>query len=347
MGKVYKRKNSPYYWIAYTAHGRRIRESSKSRSKGIAEKLLRQKEARAVLGPGHLPGSKKAFRDFMTEYLEWIKATRRQHTYRSYSSILKTLQAYLEDKQKIIRLKDIDLKTLEDYKRYRLTVSKTNTVKNHIICIKAFFNTAVEWSYLAKNPAQYLKPVEITDAKPIRFLTEEEYRTFMKVCKEKFPQYYPMFYTFLHTGMRSSELLSLEWEDIDLDNGYIYLGSKEGFKPKGINRKTGKAKERVIPIHAGVIDVIRTLPNRQRRVFDQHRRPRRLLIRIAREAGINGLTRLHELRHSYASFLLKKGVDIYKIKELLGHSDIRDTMKYTHLPTIYMKEDVDLLKELD
>jgi len=47
------------------------------------------------------------------------------------------------------------------------------------------------------------------------------------------------------------------------------------------------------------------------------------------------------------TFLLKKGVDIYKIKELLGHSDIKDTMKYAHLPTVHMKDDVEKLKQLD
>lgn len=151
----------------------------------------------------------------------------------------------------------------------------------------------------------------------------------------------------VHTGMRSGELLSLEWKDIDLKNGFIHVRRKEGFMPKGVDHKSGKAKERVIPIHEGVIKVIKTIPRDGDRVFDQHNRPGRILHKIAREAGLKGLTRLHELRHSYASFLLKKGVDIYKIKELLGHSDIRDTMKYAHLPTVHMKEDVKLLESLD
>ncbi len=80
--------------------------------------------------------------------------------------------------------------------------------------------------------------------------------------------------------------------------------------------------------------------------YDKHRL-RRVLIKIVKSAGIANLTRLHELRHSYATFLLQKGVDIYKIKELLGHSDIRDTMKYAHLPTIHMINDVSKLKDLD
>jgi len=47
------------------------------------------------------------------------------------------------------------------------------------------------------------------------------------------------------------------WKDIDIRNGFIYIRSKDGFKPKGIDKKTGKAKERLIPIHEGVKDVIK------------------------------------------------------------------------------------------
>jgi len=279
--------------------------------------------------------------------IEWVRESYRPHTYRSYKTVLKVFFEYVREQTSAKYLKDIKPMLLEDYKRHRLGTTKTNTLKNHIICIKALLNKAVQWGYLEKSPAKYWNPVEITDAKPIRVLSEEEYRRFMDVCRIDFSKYYPMFYTFIHTGMRKSELLSLEWGDIDLQKGLVFVSSKKDFSPKGIDQKSGKAKERIIPIHDGVIKVIKTIPRKGTKVFDQHKRPRRILLRIARKSGIEGLTRLHELRHSYASFLLKKGVDIYKIKELLGHSDIRDTMKYAHLPTVHMKDDVKLLIDLD
>jgi site-specific recombinase XerD len=314
--------------------GKRVRESSGAQSKRLAEEILRQREAEALLSPtSSIIYRRKDANQAIYEYLEWIKVNKRFHTLRSYRTVLGLFQEYLQEHTEIKCLIDITPKTLEDYKDHRLALSKTNTVKNHIIVLKAFFNKAVEWRYLQESPAKGLKSVEITDAKPIRYLTEEEYQRFMEICRTKFTKYYPMFYTFVHTGMRRGELMSLEWDDIDLRKGFIHIRSKEGFKPKGIDHKTGKAKERVLPIHEGV--------------FDQHNRPRRILQKIAKIAGIKGLTRLHELRHSYATFLVKKGVNIYKIKELLGHSDIKDTVKYAHLPAEYMKEDVDLLKALD
>jgi len=349
MGVVFKRIDSPYYWLAYKKGGKRVRESSGTKSKTLATEILRRKEAEALIFPQNINNGDLSLEAYVKEFLEWVKVTRRPHTFRSYSSVLRIFIGYLNGAGQDKHLRDMTLKVLEDYKHNRIIKSKTCTVKNHVIILKTFFQRAVEWGYLAQNPAKNLRAIEITDSKPIRYLSEEEYRRFMEVCKSEFSEFYPMFYTFVHTGLRKGELLSLEWSDIDLKNGYIYVRSKEDFRPKGINRNTGRAKERVVPIHEGLKRVLQSIPKDEQKVFkayDKHR-PRRVLIRIAQKAGIEGLTRLHELRHSYATFLLKKGVDIYKIKELLGHSDIRDTMKYVHLPTIHMKDEVKLLEGLD
>ena len=350
MGVVFKRKDSPYWWMAYKKGDKRIRESSGAKSKSLAYEILRRKETDSLLfGHRSFPDKKRTIEAFTEEFLEWVEANRRPHTLRSYRTVLKTFNAFLKDTGNGKYLTEVDLKLLDDYKRHRLNEAKTWTVNNHIIVLKAFFNKANEWGYLAENPTKNLKPVEVTDSKPIRFLSEEEYRKFMEICREKYPEFRPMFYILVHTGLRKGELLSLEWEDIDLKNGFIHIRSKEGFRPKGVNRQTGKAKERIIPIHEGIRKVFNELPKADKKVFktyDKHRL-RRVLIKVAKIANIKGLTRLHELRHSYASFLVKKGVDIYKIKELLGHSEIKDTMKYAHLPAAYMKEDVKQLEDLD
>lgn len=350
MGLIYKRKDSSHWWIAYKKGQRRIRESSGTPSKTLATEILRHKEARALLSPEvGIIDTKKPLELFIRDYLKWIKVNRRPHTFRSYNSVLGTFNRYLKSITSIKYISDITLRLLEDYKQHRLTVAKTTTLKNHVIVLKAFFGKAVEWGYLPTNPAKKLKGVEITDSKPIRVLTEEEYKRFMEVCRRDFRDFYPIFYVFIHTGLRKGELITLEWSDVDLRQGFIHIRSKDGFRPKGIDRKTGKAKERIIPIHEGVKKALQLLPRNDKKVFKAYEkhRLRRVLIRIAKKAGIGGLTRLHELRHSYATFLLNKGVDIYKIKELLGHSDIRDTMKYAHMPTAYMKQDVQQLEKLD
>ncbi len=230
MGIVFKRKDSPYWWVAYKKGNKRVRESSGAKSKTLACEILRQRESSALLSGRHsFPDKKRTVEVFMAEFLEWVEANRRPHTLRSYKTVLKMFSAFLKNTGKGKYLTDINLKLLDDYKRHRLNESKTWTVNNHIIVLKAFFNKADEWSYLEDNPTKKLKPVEVTDSKPIRFLSEEEYRRFMETCKADFAEFFPMFYMLVHTGMRKGELLSLEWDDIDLKNGYIYIRSKEGF----------------------------------------------------------------------------------------------------------------------
>jgi site-specific recombinase XerD len=68
------------------------------------------------------------------------------------------------------------------------------------------------------------------------------------------------------------------------------------------------------------------------------------LIRIARQAGIDNLTKVHTLRHTFASHLVMKGVDLPTVRKLMGHADIQTTMIYAHLAPDHLAEAVDRLE---
>lgn len=350
MGKIYKRKSSPYWYIRL--HNRRY--STYTTLKTKAEDLLHRKEYE--LWQRHHGIEDKtgcSLQEFLTKYLNWVKTNKRPETLKSYKSIIKCLTLFLQGHPNTRRLKDISPTLLEEYKIWRRKTVKAWTLNNDIKELKSIFNKAIEWGYLYNNPAKNLGYIEIDDAKPIRYLSQEEYKKFFEICKQAFSEYYPIFYTFIHTGMRRGEILALDWSDIDFKQSMIYIRSKDGFRPKGIDKKSKQAKTRVIPIHDHLKNMLYKLRQPSGKIFTyrgqpySHNRLRRVLMRIAKQAEVKGLTRLHELRHSYATFLVKHGVDIYKVKELLGHSDIRDTMKYAHMPTEFMKEDVKKLEALD
>ena len=352
MGKIYKRKGSPYWYIRIGTQ----RFSTLTTSKVKAEDLLHRKEFEQWQRRHNIyieDNTNCHLQKFFSRYLEWLKVNRRPETLKSYRSIINEFNIFLKTYPGIRKAKDVTPSLLEEYKIYKRQQVKSWTINNHLKGLKTLFNKALEWGYVHNNPAKIVDYIEISDAKSIRYLSEEEYKKFMEVSKEGFKEYYPIFYTFIHTGMRKGEILSLDWSDIDFKKSIIYIRSKEDFRPKGIDHKTKKAKTRVIPIHNNLKKVLYKMRKRSGKVFTYRGEPysdnrlRRVLMRIARKADISGLTRLHELRHSYATFLVKRGVDIYKIKELLGHSDIRDTMKYAHMPTEFMKEDVKKLESLD
>ena len=144
------------------------------------------------------------------------------------------------------------------------------------------------------------------------------------------------------SGMRVSELTSLNLEDVNLDAGYV--------------RCQGKGdKERIIPIHQQAIDSVRDYAEkvRSRMVYGDtekalfvNRRGDRLtrqglwqiLKNYARQAKLGTEITPHTLRHSFATHLLNGGADLRSVQELLGHSNISTTQIYTYVTSEHMRK---------
>jgi integrase len=184
----------------------------------------------------------------------------------------------------------------------------------------------------------------VTDSKPLRFLSIEETKKFLSACP---PDLYPIYFTFLNTGMRKAELENLEWDDIDFKRRKIQIRRKEFWQPK-----TG---EREIPISGQLDEILQQLKDKNDREIKSNfvfpdkgggkikTKLRRKLIQIARQAGIDGLTKIHTLRHTFASHLVMQGVNLPTVKKLMGHSDIQTTMIYAHLAPDHLSDAVNKL----
>jgi len=146
----------------------------------------------------------------------------------------------------------------------------------------------------------------------------------------------------LYTGMRRAELVFLQWDDIDFINKSIAIQSKpeQGFHPKSY-------RPRSIPMHPEVEKVLLDLPQRGKFVFDDGKNQPlhhdgyylREIKKIYRKCGIQNAN-IHTLRHSFASHLVMAGVDIRSVQELLGHSTIRVTERYSHLCPTHLSKAV-------
>jgi len=108
-------------------------------------------------------------------------------------------------------------------------------------------------------------------------------------------------------------------------------------------------------MNSGVLELLKKLKNENDRglksnfVFPDKdggkskEKYRRQLIRIAQKTNINNLTKIHSLRHTYASHLVMSGVDLPTVQKLLGHSDIQTTMIYSHLAPDHLADAVEKL----
>jgi len=135
--------------------------------------------------------------------------------------------------------------------------------------------------------------------------------------------------------MRLGEILSLKWEQVDLTQGYLTI----------IHTKNGK--QRKIPINDAVRYVLERRPKNDINVFTRNGEAiisiRTAFERALKKAGI-GHCRFHDLRHTFATRLILSGVSLPVVKELLGHSTILTTMRYSH-PTPESK--IDAVKRLE
>jgi integrase len=179
------------------------------------------------------------------------------------------------------------------------------------------------------------------------WLDDRERETLPTLRNGKFADHLkPMVIVSLNTGMRRHSLFSLEWKDINFSEEILTI------RPE--NAKSGK--EIFIPMNALLLETLKewktqTVPEgdnesglvfpspKSGKVFNNIRRSWEGVLRIA---GIKNF-RWHDLRHDFASQLVMKGVDLNTVRELLGHADLKMTLRYAHLAPKIKKAAVDLL----
>ncbi len=223
-GEVYKRKDSPYWWIwYYDANGKRQKESTGTEKKAVSQQVLDKRMMNALqIREGIKTETDIVLSVLVDEYLSFIKVRKSFHTWRSYQTITKRFVewAKLND---ISRAKDIDRSAVDGYVTFlRKEGLKGWTCNNHVIVIRAMFYWAINpKKYISKNPASKIGMLPTSDSRPPRPLNEEEYKLFLRICLVVCPQFYALFYTMFHTGLRLEEAINLKWADIDIKDKVI------------------------------------------------------------------------------------------------------------------------------
>ncbi len=203
------------------------------------------------------------------------------------------------------------------------------TVKHVYNLLKRVFNWAIQRDlYSGLNPCLKVKPPKF-DNRVSNPLSRSEMEKLLAVLDSWVNQRGALVVRFaLYTGKRRGEILALKWKDIDLENRLMTFN--------GMNTKSGKGQ--TLPIGQKAFEVIMMAKSTLtcEHVFPSQNGPYRpggfssVWKNIRRRAGLT--IRFHDLRHTYASYLASSGkVDIYTLKELLGHSTIEMTQRYAHL----------------
>jgi integrase len=199
--------------------------------------------------------------------------------------------------------------------------TRWSTLAKHILV------KGVEWKVIADNPFRGLRNLKVLKNVE-RVLAPDEEVKLLAACEGVRARYLrPVVVLALNTGMRRSELLSLEWSSVDLNQRTIRL----------INTKS-ETGERVIPMNAAVHSLLSELAMTATSplVIPSSRKPGVRLVDLKKgfhkaisSAGIPHI-RFHDLRHTFATRLVRAGVDIVTVQHFLGHSKITMTARYAH-----------------
>ncbi len=321
---LYKRKSGFYYYDVSDENGNRIQKSTGTQNKKLAQRIYDKVVADIVDGRyfERMEAQKHSFEDLKQRYM------------REHSRVNKTVTSSVRDKSLFkhlsdgfggFTLADITPARISEYKSLRRTEgAKTATIARELEVLRHALNLARrDWEWIGKTPFEKVR-IEKPNNKKERWLTDEEEQDLLAAS---FPWLREIVIFALNTGMRQNEILTLKWKQVDLKRRTATLLVTKNKEKRTIplnktvlNLLTGKGKVRSISGYVFVSQAAtRVDASNVRRAF----------ISAKKKAEIEGF-RFHDLRHTFATRLVQAGVDLYVVKELLGHKSIAMTMRYAH-----------------
>lgn len=327
MGVYYKNNN---WHIDYRLlNGKRRREKVGS-SKKLAETVLSKRKIEIAEGKflDVLKNEKIKFEVFAEEFLN-IHSKANKKSWKADYYNLQSLKSYFGGKY----LYTITIKDIEKFKFERSGQVGPATVNRELATLKTMFSKAVTWEKLHENIARNVKFFK-EPAGRLRFLEQEEIVKVLANCSKRLR---PVVVLALNTGMRRGEILGLKWHDVDFKNNIITL----------LDTKNGEKREVYMneQVKTALI-CVRKHPESPYIFCNPLGKPfhdiRKSFFTALKKSGITNF-HFHDLRHTFASQLAMSGTDINTIRELMGHKDIRMTLRYSHLSPSHKKRAVDVL----
>ncbi len=208
------------------------------------------------------------------------------------------------------------------------------------------FKKAEDWEYLPPRSNPCTGVNKYKENKKQRFLSDAELKrledSLIQQLKEQPGSYCTVkaIFMILYTGCRVSEILNLKWENVHLQDQYIHLpDTKTGEGARPLNQKAIELLSSMTPKEGNPYVFYGKVPGQP--IIEIKRAWKTILKR----AGIQDF-RIHDLRHSFASFALKKGVPLVHVSKLLGHRNIATTMRYAHLELEQLKESTNIVNQV-
>ncbi len=333
--RVFERNGN--WWIDYTFNGKRHRKKI-GKSKKLAEKVLAKIQTMIIEKKYFDIKEDKEikFKEMADLFLDNYAKSNKSSWIRDTISI-KHLNEFFGEKN----IGEITSFDIENYKKKRIEEGvKYATINRELTCLKTIFNKAVEWGKLNTNSPK-IKLYKENNMR-IRYLTETEANLLVNFAKEPLKS---IIIIALNTGMRLGEIVSLRWRDIDFNTETITVW------------RTKNKEKKVVPMNKIVVETLRYAETLRDPLNEfvfyskiietghiSKHHVSHMFNKLIKELNIKDF-RFHDLRHTFASWLVMKGVDLKTIQELLGHKTFSMVLRYAHLSQEHKKKSVELLTE--
>lgn len=286
--------------------------------------------------------------DALDDYLQFLRVERQlaANTLMSYERDLKSYLQYLKEVEQLESLRNVErIHILNHLSHLKEATMSSRTVARHISSIRSFHQFLIRERVVDRDPTVHLEMPQM-DKKLPSVLSIEEVDALMEApdtSKANGRRDQAMLELLYASGMRVSECINLDMEDVNLTMGFVRCFGKGG-------------KERIIPLGKSALESSKRYLSDARgdlakpgittdALFINQRGKRltrqgfwKLLKQHAQKAGIQKELTPHTLRHSFATHLIENGADLRAVQEMLGHADISTTQIYTHVSKTRLKD---------
>lgn len=328
-------KRNRVWWMSFSYQGRQVRRSTGTSDRRLAEGILSKVKVKLIEGEhfDKLEEQERTVKEMLERYTKERALGTNAVGIRRDRSVLKHLLPVFGS----MVLAQVTPKSIAAYRTQRqVEKAKPSTIVKELGLFKAAFNVAIrEWEWCRDNPVQRVSMGRVNNAR-VRYVDDA---TFERICFACPAWLKPIVVVARYTGMRRENLVTLMWSQVDLTRRFVVLEHTKNGDRLGL------------PLCEPVLRVLEELRRKRglgQRVFmSADREPvtgdaiGMAFKRACSQAGVTDF-RFHDLRHTFASALVQRGVDLYRVQRLLGHRDGRMTQRYAHLAPENLRDAVEV-----
>ncbi len=321
MATVYRRGET--WWVRFRMNGQHVRRSAKTSKKADAQAYLhRLLEEHAKKARGDNDRPRYLLTDAMDRFFE--EATLKPRTLESYRFNARVCTRLLGH----LHLDEVNRRTLSEFVTTRKRLGVTDaTIRRDLAFLSSVVSMANRWGWMDTHPVTAFNKKTLKESRPrTRFISREEFARLHDAASDDLK---PILVLAVETGLRKEELLGLKIGSIDLRRREVHL------------QETKTNNPRRVPLSPTAMGTIRELLERSRprspylfcKSDGTHiGNPKKAFIGACCRAGVQDF-RFHDLRHTFASWWVQGGGDLYRLSRILGHTSLQMSARYGHLRT--------------